>query len=117
MQRRDFIKLVGSTTAWPLAARAQRIAVPVVGLLGGASPDRSVAILRAFREGLGETGYVENRNVKIEYRWALGQNNQLPELAADSPPRNRYRHARQHASGARRKGGHHRYSHCLPSGI
>jgi putative ABC transport system substrate-binding protein len=76
MRRRDFIVLVGSTTTWPLTARAQRIAVPVVGLLSGASPDRSVPVLRAFREGLGEAGYVENRNVTIEYRWALGQNAQ-----------------------------------------
>jgi putative ABC transport system substrate-binding protein len=83
MRRRQFIKLVGSTTAWPLAARAQRIAIPVVGLLGGTSPDRSVAILRAFREGLGETGYGEDRNVRIEYRWALAENNRLPDLAAD----------------------------------
>jgi putative ABC transport system substrate-binding protein len=83
MRRRDLIAGLVGTAAWPLAARAQRIVVPVVGLLGAASPDRSVPILHAFREGLGETGYVENRNVKIEYRWALGQNNQLPELAAD----------------------------------
>jgi hypothetical protein len=56
MRRRDFIVLVGSTTTLPLTARAQRIAAPVVGLLSGASPDRSVAVLRAFREGLGEAG-------------------------------------------------------------
>jgi putative ABC transport system substrate-binding protein len=84
LRRREFIPALGrAAAAWPVVARAQRIVIPVVGLLGGASPDRSVAVLRAFREGLGETGYVENRNVKIEYRWALGQNNQLPELAAD----------------------------------
>ena len=83
MRRRDFITLVGGTTAWPLVARAQRVAMPVVGFLGGGSPERSAATLRAFREGLGETGYVEGRNLTIEFRWAFDQNDRLPDLAAD----------------------------------
>jgi putative tryptophan/tyrosine transport system substrate-binding protein len=71
MRRRDFIKVIaGSVTAWPLAARAQLAALPVIGLLGSASPDLSADRLRPFRQGLSETGYVEGNNVVIEYRWA-----------------------------------------------
>ena len=84
MRRRDFIKVIaGSVTAWPLAARAQLAALPVIGLLGSASPDLSADRLRPFRQGLSETGYVEGNNVVIEYRWAEGQNDRLPALAAD----------------------------------
>src|SRR6516165_12399150 len=85
MRRRQFITLVGSAAAaWPLVARAQQPSMPLVGVLSGEWPNAVTADrLRAFREGLNDTGYFEGRNVIIEYRWAEGRNDRLPALAAE----------------------------------
>jgi putative tryptophan/tyrosine transport system substrate-binding protein len=83
MKRRDFIAGLGSAAAWPLVARAQQPAMPVVGCLNLAPPGLSADRLRVFRQGLSETGYVEGRSVAVEYRFAQDDLDRLPELAAD----------------------------------
>jgi putative tryptophan/tyrosine transport system substrate-binding protein len=83
MRRREVIALLGGAAAWPLAARAQQSGIPIVGYLNGGSPEASANQVAAFRQGLSEGGYVDGRNVAIEFRWAHNENVRLPELAAD----------------------------------
>ena len=82
MNRRELIAGLAGTATWPLAARAQQPAMPVIGLLHSVSPDTLANRLRGFRQGLKEIGYVEDENVAIEQRWAENQIDRLPELAA-----------------------------------
>jgi putative ABC transport system substrate-binding protein len=83
LQRREFNAGLGSAAAWPLAARGQQRAMPVVGYLSLSSPEAGAPAVAAFRKALSEVGYVEGRDVTIEYRWAEGHRDRLPELAAD----------------------------------
>jgi len=83
LNRRSFIAFLGGALAWPDDVRSQEPQVPVIGFLNPGSPDRFARLLDAFRQGLNDGGYVEGRNVAIEYRWAVGQSPRLPELAAE----------------------------------
>ncbi len=83
MRRREFITLIGGIVPWPIAARAQQSVVPVIGFLNSASSQPFANYVAGFRVGLKETGYIDDQNITIEFRWAEGRYDRLPEMAAD----------------------------------
>jgi hypothetical protein len=90
MRRRDFIKVIGGTVAWPLAARAQQPSMPVVGVLSSRTPETDASVFGFFREGLKQSGFVEGQNAGLEYRWASGEYTRLPTTDRAPCPGNRY---------------------------
>jgi putative ABC transport system substrate-binding protein len=83
MRRRAFLSVVAGTAVWPFAARAQQPTLPLIGFLHQGSADQNVERLAAFRKGLAQAGFTEGQNIAVEYRWADGQIEKLPALAAD----------------------------------
>jgi putative ABC transport system substrate-binding protein len=83
LKRRDFVTLLSGAAVWPLAAHAQQPAMPVIGFISSRSPSESTGLVAAFRQGLGEMGFVEGRNLAIAFRWAEGHYDRLPALAAE----------------------------------
>src|SRR6516164_10017947 len=88
LKRREFITLIGGAAAWPLAAYAQQSVMPVIGFLRNTAPEESASLLAALRKGLSEVGYVEDKNVSIEYRWGGGQQDRLGGFADELVRRN-----------------------------
>ena len=88
MRRRDFVTLLGAAAAWPLASRAEQATSPTIGFMSGRAPADSAHLVVAFQQGLAEAGFTDGQNIKIEYRWAEGDYDRLPALAADLVSRN-----------------------------